>query len=297
MYLCSMEKAAVFPSPQLQAALKLAGFKVSRNSAASSRLTAFGRRHFYKIVLSVGKVTLHYGDHITHLNGVYLFFANPRIPYAAEVTAGRTGSYSCVFTEGFLQPIERLDSVQRSPLFTFNGTPAFKLNKQQQTALTNIFEGMIAAETSDYVYKGDLIRSYIQQIIHEALHIQPESQPNTSGNAAWRITTQFLELLERQFPIDNMQASIRLKSAQDFAARLHVHVNYLNRAVKTATGRSTTTLIAERITAEATALLKHTDWNIADIAYALGFEYPNYFSNFFKKTTGRNPTFYRAQKV
>ncbi len=292
-----MEKAAVFPSPQLQTALKLAGFKVSRNKAIKSRMTPFGRRHFYKIVLSVGKVTLHYGDHITHLNGVYLFFANPRIPYAAEVTVGRSGSYSCVFTESFLRPIERLDSIRQSPLFTFNGTPAFKLNKQQQATLTNIFENMIAAEASDYAYKGDLIRSYIQQIIHEALHIQPENQPAAPGNAAWRITTQFLELLERQFPIDNMQAAIKLKSAQDFADRLHVHVNYLNRAVKTATGKSTTTLIAERITAEATALLKHTDWNIADIAYALGFEYPNYFSSFFKKNTGKNPTFFRVQKV
>lgn len=63
------------------------------------------------------------------------------------------------------------------------------------------------------------------------------------------------------------------------------------------TGKSTTTLIAERLTAEATTLLRHTEWSVAEIAYALGFEYPNYFSSFFKKATGHTPKFYRARQV
>ena len=42
--------------------------------------------------------------------------------------------------------------------------------------------------------------------------------------------------------------------------------------------------------AEAKALLQHTDWTIADIAYALGFEYPTYFNIFFKKKEGRAPS-------
>ena len=70
---------------------------------------------------------------------------------------------------------------------------------------------------------------------------------------------------------------------------LNVHVNYLNRAVKEVTGKSTTTHITERIVSEAKALLQHTAWNIADIAYALGFEYATYFNNFFKRLTGTNP--------
>ena len=39
---------------------------------------------------------------------------------------------------------------------------------------------------------------------------------------------------------------------------LNVHVNYLNRAVKEVTGKSTTTHITERIVSEAKALLQHT---------------------------------------
>lgn len=103
-----------------------------------------------------------------------------------------------------------------------------------------------------------------------------------------------MEVLERQFPIENLNAPLKLKAAQDYSNHLSIHVNYLNRAVKETTGKSTTTLISERIIAEAVSLLRHTDWSVADIAYALGFEYPNYFSNFFKKGTGNIPKFYRV---
>jgi AraC-like DNA-binding protein len=56
-------------------------------------------------------------------------------------------------------------------------------------------------------------------------------------------------------------------------------------------------LISERIISEAKALLQHTDWNISEIAFALGFEYPTYFNNFFKKITGVNPRSFRLQEV
>jgi AraC family transcriptional activator of pobA len=47
---------------------------------------------------------------------------------------------------------------------------------------------------------------------------------------------------------------------------------------------------------EAKTQLQHSDWSIADIAYGLGFEYPTYFTNFFKKHTGHPPTALRTDK-
>jgi AraC family transcriptional regulator, transcriptional activator of pobA len=122
--------------------------------------------------------------------------------------------------------------------------------------------------------------------------LHPErNNVDTSSNSV------FLELLERQFPIESTERPLQLKTAQDYANSLAVHVNYLNRSVKEITGKPTTTHITERIISEAKALLQHTDWNIADVAYALGFEYPTYFNNFFKKMTGTNPKSLRAQEV
>lgn len=156
---------------------------------------------------------------------------------------------------------------------------------------------MLAIHSSEYHYRAEQVRSCIELIVHEALHIQPSQSLTQFKNAATRITHLFMDILERQFPIERTGESLSLRTAQDFAHDLSVHVNYLNRAVKAVTGKPTSVHIAERITAEAKALLQYTDWSVADIAYALGFEYPSYFNNYFKRVTGATPMSLRKQKV
>jgi AraC-like DNA-binding protein len=224
---------------------------------------------------------------------VYLFFANSRTPYSTEILSENQTGYSCVFTEEFIKPLERLENLQHSPLFQLNSNPAFKLNDEQQAKIAGLFDTMIASDKTDYLYKDDLMRTYIELIIHEALQMRPAENFIQSNNASLRIVNQFMDILERQFPIENLNESLKFKSAKDYADQLSIHTNYLNRAVKEITGKSTTTIIAERITSEALTLLRCTDWSIAEIAYILGFEYTNYFSNFVKKKTGNTPKFYR----
>jgi AraC-like DNA-binding protein len=136
------------------------------------------------------------------------------------------------------------------------------------------------------------LRNYVNLIIHEALKLQPVETVKHSS-ASSRITSLFIELLERQFPVDSMAHSLKLRTAIDYATQLSVHPNHLNRAVKETTGKTVTEHISERIIKEAKALLKHTDWSVAEIAYCLGFENPPYFNNFFKKQTALTPNTYR----
>jgi AraC family transcriptional activator of pobA len=187
--------------------------------------------------------------------------------------------------------------LQHSPLFKIGGTPILKITETQREFLNTLFQKMIEEQKTDYVYKDDLIRNYINLIIHEALKLQPSENFDQHRNASSRITSVFLELLERQFPIEDTERPLQLKTATDYAKNLNVHPNHLNCAVKDVTGKPTTVHISERIISEAKALLQHTDWNISDIAYALGFEYPTYFNNFFKKITGTNPKSLRTQDV
>jgi AraC-like DNA-binding protein len=112
-------------------------------------------------------------------------------------------------------------------------------------------------------------------------------------NASHRISAFFLELLERQFPIDDNHQSLNLRSASDFAKQLNIHVNHLNRAVKETTDKTTTQLIAERVVTEAKILLKHSAWNVSEIAYALGFTEVTHFNNFFKKHVLLSPLKFR----
>jgi AraC family transcriptional activator of pobA len=134
-------------------------------------------------------------------------------------------------------------------------------------------------------------------LLHEGMKMQPSVNYFHHQNANVRITSLFLELLERQFPIDSPQYDLKLKTAKDYAEGLSVHVNHLNRAVKEVTGRTTTEHLAERIVGEAKALLLQTNWSINEIAYSLGYEYPTYFNNFFKKQTGVAPSSLRQHRI
>ena len=277
--------------------LKLQGFKAFQIEQDSAATRTYSRKEFYKICLTTGKSKIHYSDKTFEQEGTILFFGNPHIPYSWETISTTYIGYTILFSEEFFKNSERSESLQQSSFFKIGGTPVLKITEEQRTFLNTIFQKMIAEQESDYVYKDELIRNYISLIIHESLKLEPSENYEQNKNASSRLASVFLELLERQFPIETTNTPLQLKTAQHYAQHLNVHVNSLNRAVKEITGKSTTAHISERIITEAKALLLHTDWSISEIAYALGFEYPTYFNNFFKKATETNPKSFRLTVV
>ena len=123
--------------------------------------------------------------------------------------------------------------------------------------------------------------------------LQPATALYPAQNASARVSSLFVELLERQFPIESPSQKLKLRTANDYAQRLAIHVNYLNKILKENTGKTTTEIICSRIIQEAKILLKQTNWNISEIAYSLGFEEIAHFSNFFKKRTTFTPVAFR----
>jgi len=88
-----------------------------------------------------------------------------------------------------------------------------------------------------------------------------------------------------------------LRTAKDYAERLAVHSNHLNKVLKESTGKTTTEHISSRLIQEAKILLRQTDMNISEIAYSLGFEQLSHFSSFFKKQTSLTPIEVRTQLI
>lgn len=251
----------------------------------------FGRRDFYKIWVMKGESYLYFADSHIHIDRPALIFSNPLVPYAYQAVDDDRSGYWCVFTEAFFQ---NRDGIKSSPLFDIHNRSIFFLDDTQLQGVTGLFDKMIAEFQSDYQHKYDVIQHYISLIVHEAMKLQPADTIVRQVGANERLAALFLDLLERQFPVDELRYVIPLRHAGDYAKQMSVHVNHLNHAVKTITGRSTSTHITNRIVQEAKSLLMHTDWNIADIAYGLGFEYPNHFNTFFKKHTGITPGQFRS---
>lgn len=254
----------------------------------------YDRRAYYKISLIRGKNRAEYADKIIDIKKNALLFAMPKIPYHYVPQDTQQSGDFCVFTSEFLTKDKSGIVLDDLPIFKSDGFPIFELSDEEAIEIDLIFKKIHKEINSDYVYKYDLIRNYVAELIHFGQKLQPITALYSKHNSAARVSSLFVELLERQFPIESPRQRLELKSAKDFAARLSVHVNHLNKVLKENTGKTTTELISDRLIHEAKILLKETDWNISEIAYSLGFEELAHFSNFFKKQTTLTPISFRV---
>lgn len=253
----------------------------------------YSRRDFYKVSLIRGKNRYHYGDKSIELEGTALIFFNPLVPYTWEALSEETTGFFCLFSRSFFTEKVR-GGLMELPMYQIGGKPAYLLSPEQDKQVSDIYLKMLDEMQSDYSFKYDLLRNYVTELTHLALKSSPTEGLYQHPDAKSRITSVFTELLERQFPIETPSQRFTMRSAKDFALQLNVHVNHLNRAIKETTGKTTTSVITERLLAEAKLLLKHTNWNISEIGYTLGFEEPAHFNNFFKKQTQFTPSSFRT---
>ena len=251
----------------------------------------YKRRDFYKIMLVVGDIDMLYADKVISIEKQALFFSNPQIPYQCQNLERIENGFYCIFNQHFFHQFGNLNQYS---VFQPNGNHVFDLTDKQVEEIRAIYKKMFEEINSTYQHKYDVLRNLVFELLHYAMKMQPATNFNQLPiNASQRISTLFLELLERQFPIDENHPSVNLRTASDFANQLNVHVNHLNRAVKETTQKTTSQIIAERILQESKILLKHSNWNIAEIAYALGFTEVTHFNNFFKKHTLISPSKFR----
>lgn len=255
----------------------------------------YRRRDFYKINFVRGNSQVHFADQVVEVKKQALVFSNPLIPYKWEhLDKLREGVY-CIFNPQFFSQFGQLTQYE---VFQPNGNHVFELNDAEAAHVKNIFDRVEKEFETEYKYKYDVIRNLVFELIHFGLKIQPlatgERQPQ---RAAQRIAFLFLELLERQFPIDDQHPVVQLRTASHFANQLNVHVNHLNRTVKETTDKTTTQLIAERILQESKVLLRHSKWNVSEIAFSLGFAEVTHFNNFFKKHVQTSPLKFRKDMI
>jgi AraC family transcriptional regulator, transcriptional activator of pobA len=266
-------------------------FKLDPYVGRNAKPIPYKRRDYFKIMLVIGSSRVHYADKVIEVKKQALSFSNPHIPYKWEhLETVRSGMF-CIFNQHFFHQFGNLNQYE---VFQPNGTHVFELTDEQVSNVTGLYERMFEEINSDYIHKYDVLRNLVFELLHFALRIQPNTNFDKQQiNAAQRISMLFLELLERQFPIDENHQKVTLRSASEFADQLNVHVNHLNRSVKETTQKTTSQIIAERIVQESKILLKHSNWSVAEIAFALGFTEVTHFNNFFKKHLQLSPLKFR----
>lgn len=254
----------------------------------------YNRRAYYKISLISGRNRAEYADKVIDIEANALLFATPKVPYHWLPQDTNQSGYFCIFTDEFLVQAKSGVVLDELPIFKPGGCPVFQLSDEDAHELGAIFRKMQTEIASDYAYKYDLLRNYVLELIHYGQKLQPLTALHPTHSASARVSSLFIELLERQFPIESPRQKLHLRTAKDYADRLAIHVNHLNKVLKENTGHTTTTVISRRIVQEAKILLKQTDWQVSEIGYCLGFDEVAHFSNFFRKQTSFSPVAFRA---
>lgn len=252
------------------------------------------RNGYYKIWLIENSCRIYVNDEVYTCEEPVLFFANPLVSYAYDSLQKSRSGYWCIFTKEFLtayNPIGAMPALD--PAYAAVVFPG----PEQLTVVRWLFRQLTETVNAEFPFRNEMVFNYIQLLVFEGMKATHKSMPDAHSEAAGRITRQFLQLLEQQFPIQSPDRPIQLSKAGDFAGPLAIHINHLNAMVRKVTGQTTTQHIATRKTTEAKALLRHTDWTIADISAGLGFDYPNHFNEFFRRNAGTTPLGYRKKKI
>ena len=183
----------------------------------------YDRRAYYKISLINGRNRAEYADKVIDIAQNALLFATPKVPYNWVPQDQNQSGHFCIFTEPFLIQAKSGVVLDDLPIFKAGGYPIFQVSDEECADIRFIFAKMHKEIASDYAYKYDLLRNYVLELIHFGQKLQPVAALHPAHSASARVTSLFVELLERQFPIETPQQQLRLRTAKDYADRLAIH--------------------------------------------------------------------------
>lgn len=187
---------------------------------------------------------------------------------------------------------ELLDKYAREYSFIkYANHEALFLMPDEKVTLMDLFSKALteyrkeAFSQSVLVAYASLILSYIQ--------LYYERQFSSRSAMYSKVVADFQQQLA-----DLFRESTRLKELPTvayFAGKANLSTNYFGDLIKYFTGHPPQVHIHQAIIQEAKRKLRQSDLTISEVAYSLGFEYPTYFTRFFRKETGLTPTGFRNQ--
>jgi len=166
---------------------------------------------------------------------------------------------------------------------------ALYLTEAEVVEITTVFDQMMKYYNAENKNQSVLL-SYANVLI-SLVETFYKRQFSTNPKEYNRIVARFQQDLTEYYN----QPVKQLPSVQYFADMQNLTSNYLGDIIKHFTQKSALENIHEFVVKKARKLLEEGSLNNSEVAYELGFEYPNYFSRFFKKQVNLSPKEYRLQ--
>ena len=185
-------------------------------------------------------------------------------------------------------------SIDRYTFFSYESYEALHLSEQERHIVIDCLQN-IAGELQHAIDKHSrtLIVSNIELLLNYSVRFY-ERQFTTRSDVNKDALSGFERLLNDYFRDDAPQRD-GVPSVRWCAEQLHLSANYFGDLVKKETGKSAQEYIQLKVIDIAKERMFDTTKSISEIAYELGFRYPQHFTRLFKKCVGQSPNEYRTQ--
>ena len=164
------------------------------------------------------------------------------------------------------------------------------LKKEEENVITQQFIAALAEYEKESCSK-DLLLAYCNLIFAHVAQFY-KRQFGERKEKYSQLVNDFFKILDNYYKKNQGTSHIMQPSVHYFANQLNVTPNYLSDVIRFYSGKPALEHIHGHIIKVAKAMLAQKELTISEIAYQLGFEYPNYFSRLFRKITGVSPSQY-----
>ena len=200
--------------------------------------------------------------------------------------------HALVFHADLLRGTSLGKTINDYHFFSYNANEALHLSERERQIVLDCFS-KIETELHQNIDKHSkkLIASNIELFLNYCDRFY-DRQFITRDNVNKGILEKFEELLNGYFSSDKPQ-KIGLPSVAYFADELHLSANYFGDLIKKETGKTAKEYIQNKIIDVAKNMTFDANKSVNEIAYELGFKYPQHFTRLFKNATGLTPNEYR----
>ncbi|GAA4308114.1 helix-turn-helix domain-containing protein [Mucilaginibacter gynuensis] len=249
---------------------------------------------FYAIALKKNfHAKLKYGQQVYDFDEGIMTFMAPGQKIGIESDADELAEHSgwlLIFHPDFLWNTPMAKTIRQYEYFDYSVNEALFLSEQEETILNGIMlniqmeyvRGIDQFTQNIIIGQLEVLLAYAQRFYQRQFITRKISSHDVLTRLEDVLSKSFLNLSDEGLP-----------TVLSVAEGLHVSPNYLSSLLKTLTGKSTQQHIHDKLIGLAKEMLSTTGMSVSEVAYALGFDYPQSFSKLFKSKTKLSPAEFR----
>jgi len=251
--------------------------------------------NFYSVCIKKNfKGTMKYGQSYYDFDeGTMTFFSPGQVISTIVDEDIALNGYWLILHPDFIRNYPLGKNIKNFGYFSYATNEALHLSEKEETMITGIMKD-IEQEYRSVIdsYSQDVIVSHAELLLNYCNRFY-NRQFITRKNASNDLLLKMEEILENHFSSQKITQS-GLPSVQYLAEQLNISPNYLSDMLRNLTGQNAQQHIHNKLIEKAKEILTTTNHSVSEIAYQLGFEYPQSFSKLFKSKTNVSPLTFRT---